>query len=118
MVGREGSGPAPRVWGMVGTGRLAATWRYSLAAVISLLVWGVPLVAAADRAMEPVVWWWLVGDPVLGLLSFVLIRWRHRRPALVAGVLAAFSFVSASSGGSPSSGRSVRTRPSSVSSGP
>lgn len=84
---------------MVGTGRLAATWRYGLAALISLFVWGIPLVTAAERAPEPVVLWWLVGDPVLGLLSFVLIRWRHRRPALVAGLLAAFSFVSASSAG-------------------
>lgn len=84
---------------MVGTGRLAATWRYGLAAFISLTVWGIPLVAAAERAPEPVVLWWLVGDPVLGLVSFVLIRWRHRRPALAAGLLAAFSFVSASSAG-------------------
>lgn len=84
---------------MVGTGRLAATWRYGLAAFISLTVWGIPLVTAAERAPEPIVLWWLVGDPVLGLLSFVLIRWRHRRPALVAGLLAGFSFVSASSAG-------------------
>jgi signal transduction histidine kinase len=84
---------------MVGTGRLAATWRYGLAALISLTVWGIPLLSAAERAPEPIVWWWLVGDPVLGILSFVLIRWRHRRPALVAGLLAAFSFVSASSAG-------------------
>ena len=84
---------------MVRTGRLAATWRYALAALISLIAWGVPLISAADRAPEPVVLWWLIGDPLLGLLSFVLIRWRHRRPALVAGLLMAFSFVSASSAG-------------------
>ena len=84
---------------MVRTGRLAATWRYALAALISLIAWGVPLISAADRAPEPVVLWWLIGDPLLGLLSFVLIRWRHRRPALVAGLLVAFSFVSASSAG-------------------
>ena len=84
---------------MVRTGRLAATWRYALAALISLVTWGVPLISAADRAAEPVVLWWLIGDPLLGLLSFVLIRWRHRRPALVAGLLMAFSFVSASSAG-------------------
>ncbi|WP_299927975.1 histidine kinase [uncultured Nocardioides sp.] len=84
---------------MGGTGRLAATWRYGLAALISLTVWGIPLVSAAERPPEPVVMWFLVGDPLLGLLSFVLIRWRHRRPALVAGLLGAFSFVSASSAG-------------------
>ncbi|MCP3422172.1 sensor histidine kinase [Nocardioides pinisoli] len=84
---------------MVGTGRLAATWRYGLAALISLTVWGIPLVTATERASDPAVMWFLVGDPVLGLLSFVLIRWRHRRPALVAGLLVAFSVVSASSAG-------------------
>ena len=84
---------------MVRTGRLAATWRYALAAFISLVTWGVPLVSAADRTAEPIVLWWLIGDPILGLLSFVIIRWRHRRPALVAGLLTAFSFVSASSAG-------------------
>ncbi|MCY4725658.1 histidine kinase [Nocardioides sp. STR2] len=84
---------------MVGTGRLAATWRYALAALISLVAWGVPLVTASDRGPDSLVLWWLVGDPLLGLLSFVLIRWRHRRTALVAGLLMAFSFVSASSAG-------------------
>ena len=39
--------------------------------------------APRDRLLA----WFLFGDPVLGLLSFVLIRWRHRRPALVAAVL-------------------------------
>lgn len=84
---------------MVRTGRLAATWRYALAALISLITWGVPLISAADRTAEPIVLWWLIGDPLLGLLSFVIIRWRHRQPALVAGLLTAFSFVSASSAG-------------------
>lgn len=84
---------------MVGSGRLAATWRYGLAGFISLTVWGIPLVTAAERTSEPAVLWFLVGDPLLGLLSFVLIRWRHRRPALVAGLLTGFSVVSASSAG-------------------
>ena len=43
--------------------------------------------------------WFLVGDPLLGLVSFGLIRWRHRRPELVAGLITAFSFVSAASAG-------------------
>jgi signal transduction histidine kinase len=81
------------------TGRLASAWRYALALLISLVAWGVPLVGAAERAPEAAVTWFLFGDPVLGVLSFVLIRWRHRRPVLVAGVLCAFSFVSAASAG-------------------
>ena len=84
---------------MVRTGRLAATWRYALAALISLVTWGVPLISATDRTAGPIVLWWLIGDPLLGLVSFVIIRWRHRQPALVAGLLTAFSFVSASSAG-------------------
>ena len=82
-----------------GTGRFAATWRYALALSISLSVWVIPLVDASERSPQAAVTWFLVGDPVLGLLSFVLIRWRHRRPALVAGVLLVFSCVSASSAG-------------------
>jgi len=84
---------------MVGTGRLAATWRYALAVVISLIGWAVPLVGSAGRVSEPALLWFVLGDPAIGLVSFVLIRWRHRRPALVAGLLCAFSFVSASSAG-------------------
>lgn len=46
--------------------------------------------------------WLLVGDLVIGLASFVLIRWRHRQPAVVGVVLGLFSFVSTASAG-PSS---------------
>ncbi len=80
-------------------GRLAAAWRYSLAALISLAVWGLPVVGAGQRDSDALLTWFLVGDPLLGLVSFGLIRWRHRRPALVAGLLTAFSFVSATSSG-------------------
>ncbi|MDR7251256.1 signal transduction histidine kinase [Nocardioides sp. BE266] len=88
----EGGAPPPT--------RMASLWRYALALAITLVTWVTPLVAVADtdisdRAMA----WFLFGDPALGLLSFVLIRWRHRRPALVAAVLGAFAFVSASSSG-------------------
>ncbi|CUR60273.1 putative two-component system sensor kinase [metagenome] len=80
--------------------RMAAAWRYALALVISLGTWGVLVVTAAERpAGDPRVMWFLIGDPLLGLLSFVLIRWRHRRPAAVALLLTAFSFVSVSSAG-------------------
>lgn len=82
-----------------GSGRLAAAWRYALAALISLVVWATPVIGASERESGPALTWFLVGDPLLGLVSFVVIRWRHRRPVLVAGLLTAFSFVSAASAG-------------------
>ncbi len=81
------------------SGRLAATWRYALALAISLVAWGVPVVSAGDRASDTALLWFLWGDPVLGLLSFVLIRWRHRQSAAVSIVLNASTLVSASSAG-------------------
>ena len=46
------------------------------------------LKGAVDAAAgEALVGWILFGDLALGVVSFVLIRWRHRRPALVAVVL-------------------------------
>ena len=81
------------------SGRLGVAWRYGLAALISLVAWGAPVVGAGERETDPVLMWFLVGDPLLGLVSFGLIRWRHRRPVLVAGLLTAFSFVSAASAG-------------------
>ena len=80
-------------------GWMAVTWRYALAVTISLVAWGVPLVGAGDRAADAALTWFLWGDPVLGLLSFALIRWRHRQPAAVAIVLNSFTFVSATSAG-------------------
>ena len=83
--------------------RWSSLWRYALAALISVSTWGTIFVSASERpADDPALMWFLVGDPVLGVLSFVLIRWRHRRPAAVAVVLSLFSFVSVTSSG-PSS---------------
>ena len=61
------------------SGRLGVAWRYGLAALISLVAWGAPVVGAGERETDPVLMWFLVGDPLLGLVSFGLIRWRHRR---------------------------------------
>lgn len=79
--------------------RWASAWRYALALAISVLVWGAPLVSAGERVPDASLMWFLWGDPVLGLLSFVVVRWRHRRPAAVALVLNLFGCVSASSAG-------------------
>jgi signal transduction histidine kinase len=79
--------------------RVASTWRYALAIVISLLVWTAPLLSAGERPDDARMAWFLWGDPALGLVSFVLIRWRHRHPAAVALVLTAFGCVSAASAG-------------------
>ncbi|NYE37666.1 signal transduction histidine kinase [Nocardioides cavernae] len=80
-------------------GRLAPTWRYALALLISLVAWGVPLLSATERTSDTRLMWFLWGDPLLGLVSFVLIRWRHRQPAAVSVLLNTFTFVSASSAG-------------------
>ncbi|MCK9823575.1 histidine kinase [Nocardioides cavernae] len=79
--------------------RMAAAWRYALALAISLLVWGGPLVSAGERPSDAAMSWYLWGDPAVGLLSFVLIRWRHRHPAAIALVLTAVACVSATSAG-------------------
>ncbi|CAM3543301.1 sensor histidine kinase [Nocardioides zeicaulis] len=84
---------APRV------GRLGATWRYGLALAISVLVWAAPLLSAGERTDDAALRWFLIGDPALGLASFVVIRWRHRYPTAVALVLTGFGFVSAASAG-------------------
>jgi signal transduction histidine kinase len=83
----------------VRTGRLAVAWRYSLAAAISAFVWGAPLVSAGERTPDAALMWFLYGDPLLGLLAFVLVRWRHRYPALVAITLNVFGCFSACSAG-------------------
>ena len=82
------------------TGRMGVLWRYALALVISAGAWAITLFTAVDAgAGETIVGWILLGDLGLGLLSFVLIRWRHRKSALVAVVLGAFSCVSVASAG-------------------
>ena len=79
---------------------MASLWRYALALAISAIGWGVTLAVAVDAgASEGFIGWILVGDLLLGVASFVLIRWRHRQPALVGVVLNLFSFVSTSSSG-------------------
>lgn len=77
--------------------RWASVWRYLLALVISVVTWLTVLVGMTERpAGDPVVLWLLVGDPLLGLASFVLIRWRHTRPGAVGVVLTLMSYVSVS----------------------
>jgi signal transduction histidine kinase len=80
--------------------RLAVVWRYGLALLISAVGWGLTVLAAVDGdAGESLIGWLLFGDTVLGVVSFVLIRWRHRHPAVIGVVLGLFSFVSTSSSG-------------------
>lgn len=85
------------------TGRLGALWRYTLALAISGSIWAITFVTALDAgASEAVMGWLLVGDLALGVVSFAVIRWRHRHPALVAVTLGLFASVSVASAG-PSS---------------
>ncbi|GAA1938352.1 sensor histidine kinase [Nocardioides hwasunensis] len=83
--------------------RWGSTWRYALALTIGAVTWAVIVVSASERpTSDAAVMWLLIGDPLLGLVSFVLIRWRHRAPGPVAVVLTVFSSVSVISSG-PSS---------------
>ncbi|MFS0885672.1 sensor histidine kinase [Aeromicrobium sp. 179-A 4D2 NHS] len=72
--------------------RWGHAWRIGLALMISLIAWA-PLVG---HQWEHARWWfWL--DLALGVLSFVLVRWRRRFPVAVAvttNVLAGFSMTS------------------------
>lgn len=81
--------------------RLSSLWRYALAFLISALAWGTVAIAVDEAAPEdsPVLAWLLFGDLLLGLASFVLVRYRHRWPAAIAVITAGLSFVSASSAG-------------------
>lgn len=92
-MARRQEDPAPRV------GRWGSVWRYALALAISALVWAAPLASATERAPDAAMTWFLWGDPAVGLLSFVLVRWRHRHPAAISLLLTAFGCVSASSAG-------------------
>ena len=82
-------------------GRLGSVWRYGLAGLISVVAWGAVAIAMseADVDHEPIIGWFLVGDLGLGLMSFLLVRHRHRWPAAVGVVTTLASFVSASSAG-------------------
>lgn len=81
--------------------RLSSLWRYALAFLISALAWGTVAIAVDEAAPEdsPILAWMVFGDLLLGLTSFVLVRYRHRWPAAIAVITAGLSFVSASSAG-------------------
>lgn len=83
------------------TSRLSSLWRYALALLISAVAWGAIAIAMneADVGEEPIMAWLLVGDTALGLVSFGLMRFRHRWPGPVAVTTGALSFVSAASAG-------------------
>lgn len=81
--------------------RWATAWRYALALVISLTAWFTTAATMADAQVDdtPIFVWFVIGDLALGLVSFLLVRWRARLPATVAAVTNLFTFVSASSAG-------------------
>ncbi|MFC7490010.1 MULTISPECIES: sensor histidine kinase [unclassified Knoellia] len=83
------------------TSRLSSAWRYGLALLISAVAWGAVAVAMDDANVgdEPIMTWLLIGDTLLGLGSFALMRWRHRWPGPVAVLTGLASFVSATSAG-------------------
>lgn len=82
-------------------GRLGSVWRYALALTISLVAWGSVIIVFDDAGINDgaFVPWLLVGDTALGVLSFVLLHWRHRWPGRVMVIVTVISSVSAMSAG-------------------
>lgn len=81
-------------------GRFGSAWRYGLALAISTFVWALVAVGLADRDADgPLVVWFLVADPALGLVSFLLMRFRHRWPGAVGVGTGALSIVSTTAAG-------------------
>lgn len=82
-------------------GRLGSVWRYALAGLISLLGWGTVIIGFDSAGLNdgPYVAWVLVGDPALGLLSFLLMPLRHRWPGRVMLITVVVSGVSTLSAG-------------------
>ena len=81
--------------------RLGSLWRYALAGLISLLGWATIIIGFESAGINdgPYVVWILLGDPALGLLSFILIRFRHRWPGRVTVITVLVSAVSTLSAG-------------------
>jgi signal transduction histidine kinase len=82
-------------------GRLGTVWRWSLALLISAVAWGAIAIAMSEADVQegPISVWLLMGDPLVGVASFVLMRFRHRWPAQVGIITALASFFSATSAG-------------------
>jgi signal transduction histidine kinase len=81
--------------------RLGSLWRYALAGLISLVGWATIIIGFESAGINegPYVVWVLLGDPALGVLSFILIRFRHRSPGRVTVITVLVSAVSALSAG-------------------
>jgi signal transduction histidine kinase len=69
-------------------------WRVLAMLAISALVW-LPSASVQQHRAE----WWSLLDLVLGLVAYVLVFLRRRRPVLVACVIAVLSAVSGTAGG-------------------
>lgn len=82
-------------------GRLGTLWRWALALFSSAVAWGFIAITMAEANIQdvPIIAWLIVGDTALGLVSFILMHYRHRWPAQIAMFTAAASFVSATSAG-------------------
>ena len=72
----------------------ARAWRFLAMLAISAVVWASTI---EDQLTHHL--WWFAADLVLGVASFVLVRWRRSHPLAVALVTAVFSSVSGLAGG-------------------
>src|SRR5690606_30070547 len=69
------------------------TWRVLLAALVGILLWLSAWFGLDAEGRTGPVWWLAVADPLLGVASLVLLRFRRRWPVPVAAVLVLLSAV-------------------------
>lgn len=79
--------------------RWGETWRLLLAALVGILLWLSAWFSLGVEGRTGSVWWLAVADPLLGLASLVLMRFRRRWPVSVAVVLILVSTVATTAAG-------------------
>lgn len=82
-------------------GVMGSIWRYTLAGLISLIAWATVVITMAEANIEHAGFfaWVFLGDLGLGLVSYILMRQRHRWPGPVAIFTTLASFFSTASTG-------------------
>lgn len=79
--------------------RWGETWRLGLAALVGLLVWVASWATIDLEGRVGPLWWLFLADPLLGVASLVLLRFRRRWPVPVAVALLVVSSVATTAAG-------------------
>lgn len=79
--------------------RWGETWRTLLAALVGILLWLAAWFSFDVEGRTGPVWWLAVADPLLGVASLVLLRFRRRQPVPVAALLILVSAVATTAAG-------------------